>query len=129
MKRLMCLVALIVMAATAQAATYDELKIALGSQPLKDKVHVSILISVDKVVRSTDVGPGFDPTNHTNRVIWARRVMSNPGGAPAAAAQFFPVLIASNSDSPISVIMGASDASIQSQVDAMVDLFAYDGGP
>ncbi len=128
MKRLICAVTLVFLASSAiQAATYDELKIALGNQPLKDKVHVSVLISVDKVVRGDDVGPGFDPANHDNRVAWARGVMGNPEGGPATATLFFPLLIASNSNSPISAIMGATDASIQAQVDAMVDLFAYDG--
>lgn len=127
MKRMICVVAFVLLASSATAATYDELKIALGNQPLKDKVHVSVLISVDKVVRGDDVGAGFDPANHDNRVAWARRVMSNPEGGPATATLFFPLLIASNSESPISAIMGATDASIQSQVDAMVDLFAYGG--
>lgn len=108
----------------AQAATYEELKTALGNQALKDKVEVAILIVVDKVVRVEDTDAGFDPANHANRVIWARRIVSDPEGAAKEAARFFPVLIAANRALDLAAILGASDAAVQTNVEETVDLFA-----
>lgn len=111
--------------AFAQTSSYDDLKIALGSQALKDKVQIAILIVVDKIIQDEDIGPAFDPANHENRLIWARSVMSDPGNSASEAARFFPILIASNRDKPVSGILNASDEIIQEKVEEIVDLFAY----
>lgn len=130
MKRLACLFIFLVMPsfAFAQASPYDDLKIALGSQALKDKVQIAILIVVDKVIQEEDTDPGFDPANHDNRLVWARSVMSDPGNSESEAARFFPVLIAANRDIPVSSIINASDEVIQTKVEEIVDLFAYGAG-
>ena len=125
MKRFACLFIFLIMASFAFGqATYDELKIALGNQALKDKVEVAILIVVDKIIQGEDVGTGFDPANHDNRVIWARRIMSDPGSSPRAASRFFPIIIVSNRQANIEVILNASDEAIQTNVEEIVDLFA-----
>lgn len=105
-------------------ASYDELRIALGNQALKDKVQVSILIVADKVIQSEDTGPNFDAENHDNRIIWARRIMSDPGNSIEEAARFLPIIIVSNRETAIEVILNASDAAIQTKVEEIVDLFA-----
>lgn len=125
MKRFACLFIFLIMPIFAFAqATHDELKIALGNQALKDKVEVSILIVVDKIIKDEDTDAGFDPENHDNRVIWARRIMSDPGSSPKEAARFFPIIIVSNRQANIDVILNASDAVIQTNVERIVDLFA-----
>ncbi len=126
MKRLILLIAALFLTnfATTQAATYDELKAALGDQALKDKVQVSILIVVDKIIQGEDTDAGFDQANHDNRAIWARRIMSNPQGSRVVAAQFLPILIVSSRAAAVEAILNASDATIQSQVEEIVDLFA-----
>ncbi len=127
MKRIACLLIFLVVPAfaSAQTSSYDDLKIALGSQPLKDKVQISILIVIDKIIQGEDTDPAFDAENHANRLIWARSVMSDPGNSESEAARFFPVLIASNRDTPVSSILNASDEVIQEKVEEIVDLFAY----
>ena len=125
MKRFACLFIFLIMPSFAFAqATYDELQIALGSQALKDKVEISILIVVDKIIKGEDTGPGFDPENHDNRVIWARRIMSDPGNSPAAAARFLPIVVVSNRAANVGAILNASDAVIQTNVESIVDHFA-----
>ena len=125
MKRLLIILAIAAsFAHAAYAATYAELKTALGSQDLKDKVEVAILIVVDKVNTSTDTGGGFDGANHGNRVIWARRIVSDPEGAGKEAARFMPILVAANRAATLAAIIGASDTLVQTNVEAAVDLFA-----
>jgi len=105
-------------------ATHDELKGILGNQALKDKVHIAILIVVDKIIQGEDIGPSFDVGNHDNRIVWARRIISNTAGALDTAAQIFPIIIISNRALAIGVILNASDSAIQAKVDGIVDLFA-----
>lgn len=109
---------------TEEPATHRQLKSAMGNQELKDRVEVALVIVVDKIARSEDTDPGFDGANHANRVIWARRIMSDPEGAAKEAARFFPILIASNRTATLSQILGASDVAVQTAVEATVDLFA-----
>lgn len=127
MKRLACVLIFLIAPAfaSAQTSSYDDLKIALGSQALKDKVQISILIVVDKIIQGEDTGPAFDAANHGNRLIWARSVMSDQGNSASEAARFFPVLIAANRDKPVTGILNASDEIIQEKVEKIVDLFAY----
>lgn len=105
-------------------ASYAELLTALGNQDLKDKVTVALLIAVDKVERGDDTGGGFDTANHENRVIWARRIISDADGAAKEAARFFPLLIAANRAADLTAILSASDTAVQTNVEEAVDLFA-----
>lgn len=105
-------------------ATYAELLTALGAQEVKDKVTVAILIIVDKVNAGDDTGGGFDAANHDNRVVWARRISSDPEGAPKEAGRFFPLIIAANRAASLPDILAASDAAVQANTEQTVDLFA-----
>lgn len=105
-------------------ASYSELLTALGNQDLKDKVTVAVLIVVDKVERGDDVGPEFEAANHENRVIWARRIISDADGAAKEAARFFPLLVAANRTAALDAILAASDTAVQTNVEEAVDLFA-----
>lgn len=107
-----------------EPATHDQLKTLMGNQALKDRVEVSIVIAVDKILRGEDVTNGFDQQNHGNRVVWARRIMNDPQGAPKEAARFFPIMIAANRDLSILQILAATDAGIQLSVEETVDFFA-----
>ena len=125
MKRLSAIMPILLFVpALSFAATYEELKTALGNQALKDKVEVAILVTVDKIIDGTDTGGGFDGTNHANRLIWARRIMSDPEGSAKEAARFFPLIIAAKRAASLAAILGASDAAVQTNVEETVDLFS-----
>lgn len=107
-----------------EPATHDQLRVLMGNQDLKDRVEVSIVIMVDKILRSEDTTNGFDQQNHANRVVWARRIMNDPQGAPKEAARFFPIMVAANRDLSILQILAATDEGIQLRVEETVDFFA-----
>ena len=109
---------------THEPATHDQLKTLMGNQALKNKVEVSIVITVDKILRVEDTANGFNQQNHPNRVIWARRIMNDPAGAPKEAARFFPIMIAANRELSILQILAATDVGIQLSVEETVDFFA-----
>lgn len=109
---------------THEPATHDQLRKLFGNQDLKDRVEVAIVIVVDKVLRGEDTANGFNQQNHPNRVIWARRIISDPQGAPKEAARFFPIMVVANRELSILQILAATDAGIQLSVEETVDFFA-----
>lgn len=97
-------------------ATYDELLAANANTGLLNKVRVAVVVAATNVmVEAADVA------NHANRLKWAKEVFSNP--ADAGARMMWPVL-AQNKAASLSAITGASDATVQSAVDAAVNVFA-----
>lgn len=97
-------------------ATYAELLTLFSYTPLANKVMVACLVAAE-VIRSEDVAT----TNHANRLMWARRVFTDP---KMAAHKIMMALLAANKDQSVAAIQSASDASVQTQVNAAVDLFA-----
>jgi len=97
-------------------ATYDELLPLLSNSELRNRVKVACVIAAD-TVRGEDAGTA----NHANRLIWAKRTFTNPA---AASREMLTALIAGNKDASVANITGASDAAIQTKVDAAVDVFA-----
>ena len=109
-------------------ATYQELFAVLhrsvtGAGELRDKVAVAVLIAADKISSGSDTGPPFGQGAgaHDKRVLWAQRAYAGPR---AMAEQVFAGVIAANASASQAAIIGASDASIQSAVDAIVDALA-----
>jgi len=97
-------------------ATYNELRGLFNSSDLKNRVSVACIVAAE-TIRGEDVGT----TNHTNRLAWAKQAFSNPNGM---ATQMLMALLAANKDAAVAAIEGASDAALQTKVDAAVDLFA-----
>ena len=97
-------------------ATYLELKELFVHSDLMDKMQVACLIAAE-TIRTEDVGTA----NHANRLIWAKKAFSGPS---SVAPQMLMELLASNNALSTAGIIGATDAAIQTKVDAAVDIFA-----
>jgi hypothetical protein len=97
-------------------ATYAELLTASQSDALRQKVRVACVIGAEKV--RTEVAT---VTNHEKRMAWAKSVYANP---EAESNRMVWAVLAQNAAFTLAQITGASDALVQSAVDAAVDVFA-----
>ncbi len=97
-------------------ATYDELYGLKNDSALRNKVETACIIAAEAVMLE-DGGIA----NHINRLLWAKAVFANPSGE---ANRMFMAILAANSGSTVAVIQGAPDATIQTNVDDHIDLFA-----
>lgn len=97
-------------------ATYTELEEVGRDEGMRDKILAAIAVAADGV-RTEDVGTA----NHAERLVWARQAMSNLG---TERDRFLPMVLAANKSAAKAQILDAADATIQSNVDALVDFFA-----
>lgn len=97
-------------------ATYAELLAAAGNSTLMDKMRVAVIIAADKV-RVEDITTPL----HAERMLWAKAVYSNP---TLEAQRMMWSVLAQNSTATSAAILAASDATVQTNVDACVSLFA-----
>ena len=101
-------------------ATYDELSALLGSgadhDTLVNRIEVACIVAAEAI--RTDAS---SPTNQAQRLVWANEAFKTPR---AKATEMLPALLAANAGSPVADITGASDAVIQTAVDAAVNVFA-----
>lgn len=97
-------------------ATYDELHDLQNNNPLLEKITVAIVIAAD-AIRSEAAGT----TNHANRLVWAKSAFADPRGI---RSQVLWAVLAANKSASVTNISGASDAAIQANVDAVVDVLA-----
>jgi len=97
-------------------ATYQELLSAVENPTLNQKVRVACVISAETV--RTEV-PGTP--NHVNRLIWAKGVFVNP---VREGERMLWAVLAQNKGATLAAILGATDAQVQTAVDAAVDVFA-----
>lgn len=105
-------------------ATYGELFTILANPGLlEDKVGIAALITADKIKSGNDDIAPFDQTAgaHEKRLKWANSVYLNPRGI---AKQVLGAVLAANNTSSVAQITGASDATIQTAVDEVADVFA-----
>ena len=100
-------------------ATYQELltiaTTATGAT-LKDKIKVAVVVACDIIRLESD-----QTVNHANRLIWASKALSNPG---QAAEQITWAVLAQNRAFTSAQIPGADDATVQTAVNAAIDLVA-----
>jgi hypothetical protein len=97
-------------------ATLLELLQAAANDVLKQKVRAACFIAAEKVrVESSGIA------NHTARLAWAKSVFANP---EAEGNRMVWAVVAQNSTATLAQITGASDAAVQTAVDAAVDVFA-----
>jgi hypothetical protein len=99
-------------------ATYQDLHALANDSDLQEKIEVAVVVAADAI--RTDGSP---PTNQAARLVWAQGAMSNPR---AVAKSMMWAVLATNKSATVGNIQGATDAAIQTQVDAAVDLFAGD---
>lgn len=100
-------------------ATYDELLI-INSGPIGDalrrKIRVAVVVAADVVRAEADATP-----NHASRLVWARQAMTNPD---AEAVRATWAVLAQNRAFTAAQITGADDATVQTAVNACIDLLA-----
>jgi hypothetical protein len=97
-------------------ATYAELIQASNNATLRDKIRVACVVAAETV--RTEAG---SVTNHANRLLWAKYVFKRPDDA---FQDMLWAVLAQNRSSTLAQITGASDAAVQTAVDAAVDVFA-----
>jgi hypothetical protein len=97
-------------------ATYDEIKGVYAKGLLREKIQVAVAIAAQEILGELDT-----VENHTERYAWAAKAFANPS---AEATRFEMSVLAANKDAALSVIENATDAQIQTNVDAAVNLFA-----
>ena len=97
-------------------ATYAELLQANENSDLRLKIKVACVIAAEKVrTEATSV------TNHASRVVWAKKVFENPD---YESTRMMWAVLAQNKAATLQQIVEASDASVQTAVDAAIDVFA-----
>jgi hypothetical protein len=100
-------------------ATYDEL-LTIATSPsgdnLRKKLRVAVVVAAD-VVRVENIST----PNHTNRLAWARQVMTNPD---AEAARMQWAVLGQNRAFTAAQITGADDTTVQTAVNGAIDLLA-----
>ena len=97
-------------------ATLEELYSLNNKSALKNKVTAACIIAAETVMNELDT-----VDNHANRLVWAKAVFANPSGE---ANRMFMAILAANADADVAVILAATDAAIQTNVDDHIDLFA-----
>jgi hypothetical protein len=97
-------------------ATYEELFSLRAGGVLKNKVATACIIAAESIMNEAS-----GTANHANRILWSKSVFENPG---AESNRMYMAILAANSGAALSAITGATDVSIQNNVDNHVDLFA-----
>lgn len=99
-------------------ATYLELKSLAKDSDLQDKTEVAVWIWAEEIITESP-----STTEHAKRVTLARRIFSNPY---RFMQDVLPALLAANKAVAVAGITGATDAVVQSAVDAVLDVWAPD---
>ena len=97
-------------------ASYEELGTLFSNDVLKSRVTAATWIAAIGV---QEEDPGT--ANHANRLRWADTVFGNP---LAVGQRMLIALLVDNKDNTEAQILAASDATIQTKVDAKVNDFA-----
>lgn len=97
-------------------ATYVELLQTAGNDALRQKVRVACIIAAETVRSELDTVP-----NHANRLAWAKAVFKDP---ELEGNRMLWAVLAQNKNATTSAILAATDAVIQTNVDAAVNVFA-----
>lgn len=97
-------------------ATYEELKTLESNSALQNKVEIAIWVAANAIAAEDD-----QTANHANRLKWAKSALRDPGGSKD---DFLRYLLAANKAVAVATITAASDATVQTHVDAAVNIFA-----
>jgi hypothetical protein len=93
-------------------ATYDELLTASANDALRQRILVACVITANTIILEAPA-----TANHAARLAWARATIADPN---AARNQVLWSALAQNKAATLAQITGASDASLQTAVDAAV---------
>lgn len=97
-------------------ATYDELKDAMENATLQTRMRIACMVAAD-IIRTE----GSGVANHTVRMAWAKATFQDP---TSAAASMIRAVVIQNRALTLAQIIGATDAGMQTAVNAAVDSFA-----
>lgn len=97
-------------------ATYNELLQASANDDLNARMRVAVIIACEAIRTEVDTTP-----NHAARLAWARQTLANP---EFAARQMIWAVLAQNAGFTLAQITGATDAALQTAVNAAVNLLA-----
>jgi hypothetical protein len=97
-------------------ATYLEILTASEDPSLKKRIRVACFVAAELIRTEADVTP-----NHVARLAWAKEVFRNPEGE---ASRMIWAVLAQNKDLTVAAITGATDAQVQTAVNAAVNVFA-----
>lgn len=97
-------------------ATYQELIQAAENLALNQRVRVACIVAAEEVRIEAPA-----TANHANRLKWAASVFANP---EAEQQRMLWVVLAHNRAATYAQLIGADDATVQSAVDAVIDIFA-----
>lgn len=91
-------------------ATYAELYDLRNNAPLRNKVTTAVLVAAESL-------SGGTPS--TTQKAWIAKAFGNPEGE---ATRVLSAVLAKNKDATVAQITGASDVTIQANVDAVVPI-------
>lgn len=97
-------------------ATYAELLTASENATLRNKIRVAVIVAAE-VVRTE----AAQTANHTARLAWAKRVFESP---VVEADRMMWAVLAQNRAATLAQITGAADDTVQTAVNAAIDVFA-----
>lgn len=99
-------------------ATYQELLQAFEDETLNQKVKVAVIVAADTVRLEVDTQP-----NHAARMKWAGKALRDQAGEAKRALW---AALVQNRTLTLAQIKAATDAALQTAVDAAVDLLAVE---
>lgn len=97
-------------------ATFTEIAGLHNNNTLRDKIVVAVASTAYAIN-----GENVETANHANRMIWAKRALSNP---VAVAQEMQMAVLVANKAFTVAQILLADDASIEAAVAGVVNLFA-----
>ena len=97
-------------------ATYFELLDAAQNTNLRQRIRVAIVVAAE-TIRTENSGT----TNHANRLIWAKQAFENP---ESILEKMIWAVLAQNKAVAYATIIAADDSTVQTAVNAAVDIFA-----
>ena len=97
-------------------ASYLELYGLQNNDDLHHKIATAVIVAAD-AIRTEDGAV----VNHANRLLWARAAFESP---LTIAQHVMWAVLAANKDATVANILAATDSSIQTAVDNVIDVFA-----
>lgn len=96
-------------------AAYTELFDLSSDSDLRNRVAVACVVAAEVVMNETPL------PNDAERKVWAANALNSP---MAEAGRMLWAILGTNKDETVAAIQGASDASIQTNVEDHINLFA-----
>ncbi len=106
--------AVLLLALPAWAADYTDLRNLANDSTLRNRVEVAVMVAANDIITA-------NPADTDERIAWAQQAIASPG---PWAQRVLNLILAENKDLTVAQIEAATDAAIQTNVDATVDALA-----